>query len=94
MKVEFHPAAEVELAAAVEVGEARAPGLGAELLHEVRRGAALVTRSSHRGVGYLIQNSAHFAPFGKRAAVYVLSIWCLATVVGVAHFAMTIFAHG
>ena len=43
MKVEFHPAAEVELAAAVEVGEARAPGLGAELLHEVRRVAALVS---------------------------------------------------
>jgi hypothetical protein len=36
MKPEFHPAAESELAAAVEVGETRALGLGAELLHEVR----------------------------------------------------------
>jgi hypothetical protein len=42
MKPEFHPAAEGELAAAVEVGEARASGLGAELLHEVRRVVALL----------------------------------------------------
>ena len=40
------------------------------------------------------EQRANFIPFGKRVAVYVLSIWCLATVVGIAHFAMTIFARG
>lgn len=33
----FHPAARRELAAAMTVGEERAPGLGRELLIEVRR---------------------------------------------------------
>ena len=35
MKVEFHPAAEQELAAAVTLGEQRSSGLGGELLAEV-----------------------------------------------------------
>jgi toxin ParE1/3/4 len=37
MTPRFHRAAEEELAAAMEVGEARATGLGTDLLHEVRR---------------------------------------------------------
>ena len=38
----FHPAAEMELAAAIDVGEERGAGLGDELLQEVRRVTALL----------------------------------------------------
>jgi plasmid stabilization system protein ParE len=37
MRVEFHPAAQQELAAAVNLGEEQQPGLGGELLDEARR---------------------------------------------------------
>jgi hypothetical protein len=37
MKSEFHPAAEQELAAAVNLGEQRSAGLGGELLTEAER---------------------------------------------------------
>jgi hypothetical protein len=37
MRVEFHPAAEQELAAAVALGESRSSGLGGELLSEAER---------------------------------------------------------
>ncbi len=42
MKPEFHPAAEQELAAAVNLGEQRSAGLGAELLMEAERVAELL----------------------------------------------------
>ncbi len=37
MKIEFHPAAQLELAAAVKLGENQKPGLGGELVQEARR---------------------------------------------------------
>ena len=37
MKVEFHPAAEQELVAAVTLGEQRSTGLGGELIAEAQR---------------------------------------------------------
>ena len=40
MKVEFHPEAAQELAAAVKFGEDQDPGLGGQLLEEARRVAA------------------------------------------------------
>jgi len=46
---EFHSAAERELAAAVEIGEARAIGLGLELLHEARRVVSLLCERPHLG---------------------------------------------
>ena len=42
MTPEFHPAAQEELAAAVETGDMRAAGLGLELLRETRRIVALL----------------------------------------------------
>lgn len=42
MTPRFHPTARRELAAAMTVGEERAPGLGRELLVEVRRVLALL----------------------------------------------------
>ena len=42
MKVEFHPDAESELAAAVRMGEEWSPELGRALLTETRRVAALL----------------------------------------------------
>jgi hypothetical protein len=45
----FHPAAEQELAAAMEIGEARGSGLGAELLGEVRRIVALLCETPNIG---------------------------------------------
>ena len=42
MTPRFHPAAEQELAAAMNVGEGRGIGLGLELLHEVRRALTLL----------------------------------------------------
>lgn len=42
MKSEFHPAAEQELAAAVNLGEQRSAGLGGELLTEAVRIAELL----------------------------------------------------
>jgi plasmid stabilization system protein ParE len=42
MTPRFHPAAEKELAAAMDVGEARGTGLGLELLREVQRVTALI----------------------------------------------------
>lgn len=41
----FHPAARRELAAAMTVGEERAPGLGRELLIEVRRVLELLSNT-------------------------------------------------
>jgi len=37
MTPEFHPAAEMELAAAVKIGDERSAGLGGDLMTEVRR---------------------------------------------------------
>jgi hypothetical protein len=45
----FHPAAEQELAAAMEIGEERGFGLGAELLLEVRRIVALLCETPNIG---------------------------------------------
>jgi hypothetical protein len=45
----FHPAAEQELAAAMEIGEERGSGLGAELLIEVRRIVALLCETPNIG---------------------------------------------
>jgi toxin ParE1/3/4 len=45
----FHPAAEQELAAAMEIGEERGWGLGAELLIEVRRIVALLCETPNIG---------------------------------------------
>jgi plasmid stabilization system protein ParE len=45
----FHPAAEQELAAAMEIGEERGSGLGAELLIEVRRIVALLCETPNVG---------------------------------------------
>jgi toxin ParE1/3/4 len=42
MTPRFHPAAERELAAAINVGETRGAGLGLELLQEVRRVVAML----------------------------------------------------
>jgi len=39
---EFHPAAQEELAAAVKIGDARAAGLGVELVLETQRVVALL----------------------------------------------------
>lgn len=49
MKPEFHPAAQEELTAAVNKGEARATGLGREMLEEVRRVVALLCKSPEIG---------------------------------------------
>ena len=43
MKVEFHPAAAQELAAAVKFGEDQEPGLGGQLLEEARRVTILLS---------------------------------------------------
>ena len=42
MTPRFHPAAELELAAAMRIGESRAIGLGRDLLGEVERVVALL----------------------------------------------------
>jgi len=42
MILQFHPAAEQEVAAAVRVGETRGFGLGRELVQEIRRVATLL----------------------------------------------------
>lgn len=42
MTPEFHPAAQEELAAAVNIGDTRAAGLGLELLLEMQRVVALL----------------------------------------------------
>jgi plasmid stabilization system protein ParE len=49
MTPRFHPAARRELAAAMTVGEERAPGLGRELLAEVRRVLDLLCNTPHIG---------------------------------------------
>ena len=49
MKVEFHPAAEQELAAAVTLGEQRSSGLGGELLAEAKRIAELLCDTPNIG---------------------------------------------
>jgi hypothetical protein len=49
MKVEFHPAAEQELAAAVTLGEQRSSGLGGELLAEAQRIAELLCDTPNIG---------------------------------------------
>ena len=49
MKPEFHPAAEQELAAAVNLGEQRSAGLGAERLMEAERIAGLLGEAPNIG---------------------------------------------
>lgn len=49
MKAEFHPAAEQELAAAVNLGEQRSAGLGAELLTEAERVGELLCEAPNIG---------------------------------------------
>jgi len=49
MKSEFHPAAEQELAAAVNLGEQRSAGLGGELLMEAERIAELLCEAPNIG---------------------------------------------
>ena len=49
MKVEFHPAAEQELAAAVTLGEQRSAGLGRELIAEAQRIAELLCDTPNIG---------------------------------------------
>ena len=49
MKSEFHPAAEQELAAAVNLGEQRSAGLGGELLTEAERIAELLCEAPNIG---------------------------------------------
>jgi plasmid stabilization system protein ParE len=49
MLPEFHPAAEEELSAAMQHGEARAAGLGRELLVETRRIVSLLCQSPSMG---------------------------------------------
>jgi toxin ParE1/3/4 len=49
MTPRFHPAARRELAAAMNVGEERAPGLGRELLIEARRVVELLCDTPHIG---------------------------------------------
>ena len=49
MKVEFHPAAEQELVAAVTLGEQRSSGLGGELLAEAQRIAELLCDTPNIG---------------------------------------------
>jgi toxin ParE1/3/4 len=59
MTPRFHPAARRELAAAMTVGEERAPGLGRELLTEVRRVLELLSDTPHIGQS-LDQNLRRF----------------------------------
>lgn len=49
MTPRFHPAAEEELLAAMNIGEMRATGLGRELLLEVRRVVALLAQNPEIG---------------------------------------------
>ena len=45
----FHPAAQQELVAAIEIGEERAQGLGQELLEEVERAVSLLCQFPNVG---------------------------------------------
>jgi plasmid stabilization system protein ParE len=63
MTPRFHPAARLELAAAMTVGEGRASGLGRELLSEVRRVLELLCDTPH--IGQLLDDQLRRFPLTR-----------------------------
>jgi plasmid stabilization system protein ParE len=84
MTPQFHPAARLEIAAALKVGEARGFDLGRELLQEVRRVTALLCETP--SIGERLDNRHRRFPLRKFPFGLIFRVdGELLTIIAVAH---------